>query len=78
MAEDWKVRLLLKAEKPLRPGDVAKIFNCDLATVARWANKGKLESFRTGGGHRRFPVDSVRNLCVKLGLRYDERKDLIR
>ena len=77
MAEPWQVRALLRAEKPLQPGEVAKIFNCDLATVARWADKGKLESFRTAGGHRRFPVDSVKNLCVRMGMKFEERRQVL-
>lgn len=72
--QDWKIRVLLQAEKPLTPGEVRRIFNCDLRTVARWADKGLLDSFRTGGGHRRFPVDGVKDLAVKLGLKYEENR----
>jgi excisionase family DNA binding protein len=66
--QDWKVRLLLEAEKPLTTSEVAAIFHVDPRTVGRWADRGMLELFRTGGGHRRFTADSVRKLCLKLGL----------
>lgn len=39
---------------PLTTGDVAKAFNVSPVTVINWADTGKLPSFRTPGGHRRF------------------------
>jgi len=41
-------------EELLTPGEVAKLFRVDPKTVTRWANKGKLTSIKTPGGHRRF------------------------
>lgn len=38
----------------LSPSDVAAIFKVDRKTVARWAAEGKLPSFRTLGGIRRY------------------------
>ena len=35
-------------------GEVAALFGVDTSTVANWAETGKLRSFRTPGGHRRF------------------------
>lgn len=43
----------------LTPGDVAKLFRVDPKTVTRWANKGKLNSIVTPGGHRRFRKSEV-------------------
>lgn len=38
----------------LTPADVAKLFSVDAKTVTRWAKAGKLPSFKTLGGHRRY------------------------
>lgn len=35
-------------------GDVARVFGVHEGTVRRWADSGRLPSFRTPGGHRRF------------------------
>lgn len=45
-------------DKPMTTGDVAAIFGVTMTTVKRWAEDGKLPSFRTVGGHFRFhPAD---------------------
>jgi excisionase family DNA binding protein len=46
-------------ETLLRPAEVAALANVDRKTVARWAESGKLPSFRTLGGHRRFRLHKV-------------------
>ncbi|WP_017600165.1 BldC family transcriptional regulator [Nocardiopsis lucentensis] len=38
----------------LTPGEVARAFRVDSRTVSRWAKEGRISSFRTPGGHRRF------------------------
>jgi excisionase family DNA binding protein len=38
----------------MTPADVAAAFGVDAKTVARWARAGKLDSFQTIGGHRRY------------------------
>lgn len=38
----------------LTPVEVAKMFRVDVKTISRWAESGKLRSFKTLGGHRRF------------------------
>jgi excisionase family DNA binding protein len=38
----------------LTPSEVARMFRVDAKTVSRWAEAGRLASFRTLGGHRRF------------------------
>lgn len=38
----------------LTPGQVAAIFKVSVTTVGKWADDGKLPSFRTPGGQRRF------------------------
>lgn len=39
--------------------EVAALYRVDPKTVARWADRGRLTSFRTPGGHRRFRADEV-------------------
>jgi excisionase family DNA binding protein len=38
----------------LNPLQVAQMMHVDPKTVTRWARSGKLSSFRTPGGHRRY------------------------
>lgn len=67
----WKTRNVLEGrETPLTCGEVGDLFNVDPKTVARWANAGKIGSFKTLGGHRRFEVDEVRRIMAKLHLKY--------
>ena len=44
---------------PLKSGDVARIFKVHPSTVIEWADSGKLASFRTPGGQRRFWPEDV-------------------
>jgi excisionase family DNA binding protein len=39
----------------LTPAEVAELYRVDSKTVGRWARANVLESFRTPGGHRRYP-----------------------
>jgi len=45
--------------KPLRPGEVATLFNVDPRTVNRWVKQGRLKAFRTPGGHLRFGPEVI-------------------
>ncbi|MEE2041295.1 BldC family transcriptional regulator [Nocardiopsis sp. CT-R113] len=49
-------------EEVLTPAEVAHLFRVDPKTVTRWAQAGKLTSFRTPGGHRRYRGTEVRAL----------------
>jgi excisionase family DNA binding protein len=42
--------------------EVAAMFRCDQATVARWVKKGLLPSFTTPGGNHRFHRADVERL----------------
>ena len=44
---------------PLTSGDVARYFGVSTVTVREWADSGKLASFRTPGGQRRFLRSAV-------------------
>ena len=43
----------------LTPSEVAVMFRVDPKTVTRWAQAGRIPSFRTVGGHRRFRAFEV-------------------
>lgn len=51
---------------PLTTGRVAEMFGVTAETVAAWADSGKLASFRTPGGHRRFRPADVDALMASL------------
>jgi len=46
----------------MTPGQVARAFNVDPKSVARWNTEGKLPAVRTVGGHRRFRRSDVETL----------------
>ena len=51
-------------EKLYTTGEVAKLFGVDPHTVRRWEKEGKIKSFRTPSGQRRYKkidVDKLRN-----------------
>jgi len=56
-------------EPLMTPAEVAQAFRVDVKTVTRWAATGRLSSFRTPGGHRRFYEAEVRAL---LGERHQD------
>lgn len=49
-------------EELLTPGEVARRFHVDPKTVTRWSKAGKITSFRTLGGHRRYKGSEVQKL----------------
>ena len=52
---------------PLTIGQAAAILGVSVDTVRRWADAGKLPSFRTLHGHRRFhreDVDRIKTAAV--------------
>lgn len=51
-----------ETERILTPVEVARMFRVDPRTVTRWATKGKIPSFRTMGGHRRFKLSEIEPL----------------
>jgi excisionase family DNA binding protein len=52
----------VNVEELLTPSEVAIMFRVDPKTVTRWAKAGKLTSFRTLGGHRRYRKAEVMDL----------------
>jgi excisionase family DNA binding protein len=51
-----------KNDHLLTPAEVATLFKVTPKTVTRWAVAGKLSSFRTLGGHRRYRASDIRKL----------------
>jgi excisionase family DNA binding protein len=51
----------------MTPAEVAALLRVDPKTVTRWAQKGKLTTTRTPGGHRRFSTAEVRALLPDQG-----------
>ena len=57
--------MLTTATPPdLRLSDAAAIVGVHPETLRRWADAGKVRSFRTPGGQRRFYRDDVENLLT--------------
>jgi excisionase family DNA binding protein len=52
-------------EQPLTPSEVASRFRVSVATVRVWADEGRLASFRTPGGQRRFRREDVEAFLAK-------------
>lgn len=48
----------------LTPAEVATRFRVDSKTVTRWAQAGRLRSFKTLGGHRRYSAAEVAALLA--------------
>jgi excisionase family DNA binding protein len=56
-------RIILPSDEALlTPAEVALMFRVDPKTVTLWAKKGRLESIRTLGGHRRYRREDIENL----------------
>ena len=44
--------------------ELARMLNVDASTVKRWADSGKLQCYKTVGGHRRFSVKQLHEFVV--------------
>ena len=56
--------------------EVAAAFRVDPRTVARWARTGKVASFRTLGGHRRYFRAEIDALLAGRPLTAEQVRDL--
>lgn len=52
-------------EKPYTTGEVAKLSHVTINAVKKWINAGKLEAFRTPGGHFRIKRDDFKDFVAK-------------
>ena len=46
----------------------AKLLGVSLPTVVNWIKAGRLEAYRTPGGHRRIPASSIVVFCRSFGI----------
>lgn len=46
-------------ELTLTSHEVAKLLKANATSINKWADDGKIKSYRTPGGHRRFALGSV-------------------
>jgi excisionase family DNA binding protein len=60
----WRRRPIADDEPLLRTSEVAKRLQVSPRTVLAWAMAGKIPSFLTPGGHRRFPESAIADLMV--------------
>lgn len=60
------------AEELLTPGQVAALFKVSVTTVGNWADDGKLPSFRTPGGQRRFRRSDIETFIAEQRAADDE------
>lgn len=51
--------------EPLTLGTIAKYCHVDRVTVQRWVKSGKIQAYRTPGGHYRVPKAEFRKFLVK-------------
>lgn len=51
----------------LRTNEVALLFRVSERAVTDWARKGRIQSVRTPGGHRRYLASHVRSLLEASG-----------
>lgn len=54
-------------DRLLTPAQVAERFGVHTRTVARWADEGQIDAYKTLGGHRRYRAGDVE----RLARRYD-------
>jgi excisionase family DNA binding protein len=57
----------LAEERWLSLGRASEILGVNETTLRQWANAGRLRSFRTPGGHRRFSRDDINALLNSAG-----------
>jgi excisionase family DNA binding protein len=66
-----------RAARWLSLGDAASKLGVDEATLRHWADTGKIRTFRTPGGHRRFQEADLRALIHRDTPRVDDLAELV-
>lgn len=56
------------SQETLKTGEVAAALGISNRTVLAWTQAGKLPSWLTPGGHRRFAYDDVWGVAADMGL----------
>ncbi len=60
-----RVRVPIQFDRYYSTKDLARLFQVGESTIKRWADSGKLDCFRTPGGHRRYPPERVLEFISK-------------
>jgi excisionase family DNA binding protein len=47
--------------------EAARVLGVNASTLRRWEREGRIEPFRTTGGHRRYDLDQLHGLAHALG-----------
>jgi len=63
---------LSKGKNIFTTQDVAELLSCDLTTVIKWVNSGKLNAYKTPGGHRRIEKGELIKFIKKYNLPFPE------
>ena len=56
-----------RGRRSLTASEAASLIGVSVATVRGWADDGRLPSYRTEGGHRRFELDELRAWLTRRG-----------
>ncbi len=54
-----KDRLPIRLDRYYSTKELARLFRVNESTIKRWADSGKIDCFKTPGGHRRYPPERV-------------------
>ena len=54
--------------RPITTGEIARRLGVSLPTVKKWIREGRLEAFRTPGGHHRIPAPAFHAFATRMGL----------
>ncbi len=63
---DRKERGIVEPDEYLSAGEVAHRLHVSPKTVSRWAAQGLIPCFVTLGGHRRFRLEDVESIAVRM------------
>lgn len=57
----------------LTSSEVAPILRVSAKTITRWGREGRLPHFVTLGGHRRYDLRTLKQVCDRLGLPFPSK-----
>jgi excisionase family DNA binding protein len=67
-----------RGRRSLTASEAASLIGVSVATVRGWADDGRLPSYRTEGGHRRFELDELRAWLTRRGASAPESRRFTR